>query len=123
FDGAHELLEEAAGAGDGEATTVVFALGLLALAQLELQRPNEARVTIRDGLALMDHAGLHTYTASGALFIARACLELERANVDAAQAYFEQAASLLASTAAVPWWSILLALWSGRVALGLNEVD
>jgi LuxR family maltose regulon positive regulatory protein len=116
------MLEEASSLGDEGASTSLLALGLQSLVDLETQRLDEARVGIREGVALMDLMQLHGYTSSWALFAACACLDLERADPDAARTCLERAAALLPTAAVVPWWSILLAILCGRVALGLGDI-
>jgi LuxR family maltose regulon positive regulatory protein len=123
LDAAQQYLEEATGAVETEANTAVFALGLLALLHLESQRFTETRAALREGLMLMDEKQLHGYTTSGALFAACAYMDLEHEQADAARVCLDRAVSLLPAAAAVPWWSILLATWTARVAIRLNDVE
>jgi LuxR family maltose regulon positive regulatory protein len=123
LEAAQQYLEEATGAVETDANTAVFALGLLALLHLESQRFTEARAALREGLMLIDEKQLQGYATSGALFAACAYMDIQHEQPDAAVACLNRAVSLLPAAAAVPWWSILLATWTARVAIRLNDVE
>jgi LuxR family maltose regulon positive regulatory protein len=123
LESAQQYLEEATGAVETDANTAVFALGLLALLHLESQRFTEARAALREGLMLIDEKQLQGYPTSGALFAACAYMDIQHEQPDAAAACLNRAVSLLPAAAAVPWWSILLATWTARIAIRLNDVE
>lgn len=123
FDAAPQFLEEAAQVDEAGASTALFAMGLLGVLHLELQRRDVAQARVSEGLALMETLNLHGHTAAGALLAVGACLDLERGERDAAMARFQGAVSLLPTAKTVPWWSILLGTLCGRIGLGLGQIQ
>jgi LuxR family transcriptional regulator, maltose regulon positive regulatory protein len=121
FDAAQELLEEAATIGESGANSANFACGLLALVHLEAQRLPAAEACLDEGLGLVEQLQLQSYANSGAVFVARAWLELERGERAEAAAWLDRALELLPTAITKPWWFILLAIVSSRVALALGE--
>ena len=118
-----ELLDEAATLGESGANTAVFALGLLGLIHLEERRPAEAEANVRDGFALIERCELQDCLATSGLLAARACLSMERNDHAGAIADLAAAVRLLPLEAAMPWWSIALQAFTGRVARALGRFE
>jgi LuxR family transcriptional regulator, maltose regulon positive regulatory protein len=118
-----ELLDEATTLGESGANTAVFALGLLGLIHLEVRRPAEAEANVRDGFALIERCELPDCLATTGLLAARACLSIERNDHAGAIADLASAMRQLPVEAAMPWWSIALQTFAGRVARTLGKLD
>ena len=121
FDTAQDLLEEAVTIGESGANSATFACGLLALVHLDAQRLAAAEACLDEALGLIEHLQLHSYANSSAVFVARAWLELERGERADAAEWLDRALALLPTAITKPWWFILLATVSSRVALALGD--
>ena len=100
-----------------------LALGLLALIQIESQRYDEARSVVREGVELLYRSRSETHADSGVLLIASALVDLEREERESARTALERATALLPAAKPVSWLVILLGIWTGRVAVALDDVD
>jgi len=120
---AQALLEEASTLGEAGASSTIFALGLLALIEVEARQFDQAQVRIDEGLALIDRLNLAGYTGSGSVLAARACLAVDRGDRATAESALGGVLALLPQSKVLPWWSILLTTLGGRVALALGDVE
>jgi LuxR family maltose regulon positive regulatory protein len=71
---------------------------------------------------MAERLGLQAYVTTAGVLAACACIELERGEREAARTHLQAVVSLLPRSTAFPWLSILLAIISGRVAVGLGDL-
>ena len=116
------LLEEASALGAARAVASILALGVLAQIALEEGRLDAAEARVREGLALIDGAGLGDHTATVSVDTAVACLGAQSGDLMRARIHLEKARSALPLVAASPWRSIRTRALLGAVAVALGDL-